>query len=421
MITQKKIKRKVEILAPTSSFTTLQAAINAGCDSVYFGIADFNMRASASANFTMEDLGEIVKRCHESDVTCFTTVNTVMYDDDLEKMRNVIDNAKKAGVDAVIVADLAALLYANSVNIPAHISTQMSVSNLESVKFYSQYTDRIVLARELSLSQVKAICEGIKEQNIVGPSGKLVEIEVFVHGALCVAVSGRCGMSLFANGSSANKGKCSMPCRRRYKVTDIDTGLELEIDNNYIMSPSDLNTISMLDKIVEAGVTALKIEGRGRGPEYVDTVVSCYREALNAIEDGDFTEEKISQWNKRLETVYNRGFSKGLYMGRSFDEWSGVSGSKATLEKIYVGNVKNYYKEIGVVAVEIMGNEVIKIGDKVAITGPTTGIVNSVIESMKLEADNISEAKKGDLVSFKLDQRVRKGDEFYVFRERSNF
>jgi putative protease len=410
---------KIELLAPVGSFTTLQAALNAGCDSVYFGIADFNMRASAVANFKIDDLPEVIKRCHDKGVTCFVTVNTVLYDEELTKMRNVIDAVKSAGADAVIVADMAALIYAREQGVEAHISTQMAVSNLETVKFYAQYSDRIVLARELSLSQIKAICDEIENQKIKGPSGKLVEIEVFVHGALCVAVSGRCAMSLYEYGTSASKGKCAQVCRRKFKVTDIDTGQELVVDNNYIMSAADLNTITMLDKIVAAGVTALKIEGRGRGPEYVDTVVSCYREALDSIKAGDFSGEKVNVWQSKLSTVYNRGFSKGLFMGRTFDEWSGVAGSKATLEKTYVGNVKNYYKEIGVVVVEILGGEVLNEGDMFAITGPTTGIVSGTLKSMKIESDFVKSIKKGDIVSFELASRVRKGDEFYLVKEKA--
>jgi putative protease len=415
---QKTHKSKVELLAPAGSFSALNAAINAGCDSVYFGISDFNMRACAAVNFTMENLAEVVDLCKKNNVKAYVTVNTLLYDDDLARMRSVVDAVKLAGADAIIVADVATILYARSVGVNVHISTQLSVSNIESVKFYAQYADRIVLARELSLEQVANICVEIKKQKICRPAGHLIEIEVFGHGALCVAVSGRCGMSQYCAGKSANRGQCTQVCRRAYKITDIVTGQELVVDNNFVMSAADLCTVGMLDKLVATGISALKIEGRGRSAEYVDKVIRVYRAALDLVENDLYTAEKAAQWLQELEKVFNRGFSKGLYMGRSLDEWSGVAGSKSSIEKVLIGKVKHYFTKAGVVLVEVTGDKIVNEGDEFGIIGGTTGIVKGVINGMLVNDVVAMSAKQGDLISFKVDKLVRKNDEFYVFRVR---
>lgn len=410
------IKSPIELLAPAGSFAALNAAINAGADSVYFGISDFNMRATAAVNFTMENLPDVVKLCHEKNVKTYVTVNTLLYDSDLERMRAVVDAVKAAGADSVIVADVATIIYARSVGVEVHISTQLSVSNIEGVKFYSQYSDRIVLARELSLEQVAEICKQIKEQNIRGPHGDLMEIEVFGHGALCVAVSGRCAMSLFCNGTSANRGQCTQICRRKYKITDTETGQELVVDNNYVMSAADLWTIGMLDELKAAGISALKIEGRGRGAEYVGMVISTYREALDSIEKGEYTEENIARWQKNLESVFNRGFSKGLYMGRNLDEWAGTAGNKSKVEKILVGKVLKFFPKASVVLAEITGDKDVVDGDEYGVIGDNTGNVRGFVEGLMVNDKRNDKAVKGDQITFKVGERVRKNDELYIFR-----
>lgn len=429
----------VELLAPAGNFESLRAAVNAGADSVYFGIADFNMRASAARNFKMEDLPEIVKICKKGadrngngkkPVRTYVTVNTLIYNDEIEKMHSIVDAVKANGIDAIIAADLATIVYARKQDVEVHASTQLSISNTETVKFYAQYCDRIVLARELTTEQIRQICDDIKEQKICGPKGNLIEIEVFAHGALCVSVSGRCAMSLFCYGPnfSASRGKCTQICRRRYKVTDIETKQELEIDNNYVMSPKDLCTIGLLPEIINAGVTVLKLEGRGRSPEYVDTVVSCYREALESIADGSFSEAKVKEWNVRLGTVYNKGFSTGFYMGRKFDEWSGIHGSKATKEKIKVGVVRKYYSKISVVEVLITAKENVNPGDEYSVNGPTTGVVTGKIQSMEVfdkdglpitSAQKVSHiASQDNIITFKVETKVRPKDILYILRTR---
>jgi putative protease len=411
-------KNKIELLAPVGSFAALQAAIHAGADAVYFGIADFNMRATAAVNFTMENLAEVVDICHQANIKCYLTVNTLLYNEDLLTMQRIVDAAKANAVDAVIVADVATIQYARQVGIEVHISTQLSISNIEGVKFYAQFADRIVLARELSLEQVAEICRQIEEMKIVGPKGNLVEIEVFAHGALCVAVSGRCGMSVFCTGSSANRGKCSQICRRPYKVTDLLTNQEMVIDNNYVMSASDLSTIGMLDELVASGVRVLKIEGRGRGADYVDTVISTYRKALQAIEDGTYSEELIKDWQEDLAKVFNRGFTKGLFMGRSFDEWAGFSGNKSKEEKLLIGKVIKYYPKIEVVQIKIMADDTLKVGDEFGIIGDLTGIVRGQIIEMWVDDKTTQEAHKGEQVTFKISSKVKDKDDFYVFRKK---
>lgn len=406
----------IEILAPAGSFDSLSAALNAGCDSVFLGIADFNMRASAANNFTIEDLPKVVEKCHKKNVKVYVTVNTLLFDDEIEKMHRVVDAVKEHNVDAIIASDIATLTYANSVGVEVHISTQLSVSNIEGVKFYSQFATRIVLARELSLEQVTNICDEIKKQQIKGPTGKLIEIEIFAHGALCVAVSGRCSMSLHCNNTSANKGKCSQICRRRYKVTDIDTNQELVVDNNFIMSSSDLCTIGMLPELVKSGAKVLKFEGRGRPPEYVDTVISTYREALTSISEGTYSDNKVAKWNKDLGTVFNRGFTQNFYMGKPLNEWAAVYGSKATEQKALAGTVERYYPKIKVVQVNT--TLPIKGDSKFLITGDTTGAVKGKLKNVQVDGNLVKEVKKGSTITFELDKRVRPNDKFFIVSKR---
>lgn len=407
-----------ELLAPAGSFESLRAAVKAGCDAVYFGISDFNMRSSASVNFTIEDLPEVTKFCKENNVKTYLTVNTILYNEDLAKMREIIDAAKEAGINAIIIADVASMLYARKIGMEVHVSTQLSISNLESLKFYSHYADRVILARELNLSQIKEISEQIKKLKIKGPKGNLIKIEAFAHGALCVAVSGRCAMSLYSVNTSANKGKCIQNCRRAYKVTDTETGLEMRVDNNYVFSSADLCTIGMLPELIEAGVNSLKIEGRGRPADYVFTVIKAYREALDSIKNGTYTDKKIIKWNENLKTVFNRGLSPGLYMGIDFVKWSGIYGSKATKEKILIGIVEKYYPKINVAQVLIQAGNIIKTGEQFLITGQSTGLVKCKLDKFMVEDKEVNTAKQGDVVTFEVSERVRKGDKFFVFRDR---
>lgn len=411
----------IEILAPAGSFETLQTAIDAGADAVYFGISDFNMRATAAANFINADIPKIVKLCKASKVKPYITLNTLLYDNELGRMREIVNEVKENGIDAVIAADMATIEYARSKDVEVHISTQLSISNIESLKFYSQFSDRVVLARELTLEQVAEIIREIREQDIRGPKGNLVEIEVFAHGALCVAVSGRCSMSMYCYNTSANRGKCSQMCRRQYKVTDISTGKELVIDNNYVMSSADLCTIGMLPELVATGVNVLKFEGRGRSAEYVDTIIRTYKEALNAIEDGTYSNDKIKKWNEDLGTVFNRGFTQNFYMGRKIGEWAGVHGSKATQERIHIGAVEHYYPKVKVAQVKIQAKDEFKTGDEYIITGPTTGLEKGIVKSLVVNDKETDKAKQGDTVTFKVNKKVRKNDRLYVLRERESF
>ena len=343
------IKRKdIEIMAPAGSWESLYAAIQAGADSIYFGIGKLNMRSNSSSNFSTDDLRKIVAICNENKVKSYLTVNTIIYDEDIQTIKEVINIAKEVNVSAIIASDISALMYANSVGVDIHLSTQLNITNIESLKFYAQFADVVVLARELNMNQVKEIYEAIKKEQIKGKNGELIRIEMFCHGALCMAVSGKCYLSLHEKDKSANRGACNQICRRAYIVKDKDSEIELEIDNEYIMSPKDLKTIHFLNKILDAGVRVLKIEGRARGPEYVKTVVSCYREAVESYIDNSFTEEKIKNWDKRLARVFNRGFWDGYYLGQRLGEWSHVYGSAATHKKVYVGKVTNYYNNIGV-------------------------------------------------------------------------
>jgi len=411
--------KKVNIMAPAGSYESLMAAIKAGADSVYFGVGELNMR-SRSANFQYEDLAKIISICKEHNVKSYLTLNTIMYDEDLEQMKKICQIAKDAGVTAVICSDISAISYANSFGLEVHISTQANVSNIEAVKFYSKYADVVVLARELTLEQIKNICDQIKEQNIVGPKGEQVKIELFAHGALCVSISGVCYMSLAQYNSSANRGACFQACRRTYRVIDEETGDELQIDNKFVMSPKDLCTIQFLDKIIDSGITVLKIEGRGRSPDYVYTTVKAYREAADACLAGEFTSEKADVWVKELETVFNRGFwHGGYYLGKKLGEWCGVYGSKATMEKKFVGTVKNYFQKVGVAEV-YLESEDLSIGDELVITGPTTGVVKCKIESIRDDDDkDVSEADKGDNITIPVPKKLRANDKVYVIVDRS--
>lgn len=407
------IANKLEIMAPAGSYESLMAAINAGADSVYFGVEQMNMR-SRSANFMLEDLPKIVKTCKEHNVKSYLTVNTIVYDHDMNMVKRICDAAKKAGVTAVICMDIAAIQYARSIDLEVHISTQINVSNIEAVKFYSQFADVVVLARELTLKQIKKIVEQIHEQDIRGPKGNLIEIEIFVHGALCIAISGKCHMSLSTYNASANRGACLQNCRRAYKVIDEETGDELKIDNKYVMSPSDLCTLPFLDQILDSGVSVLKIEGRGRSPDYADETVRCYKEATDSIKKGEFTKDKVEAWMKRLKSVYNRGFWEGgYYLGKKINEWAGVEGSKTTVEKFLVGKISNYYDKKGVASAVLEAKELSE-GDKIMITGPTTGVLKSVVDELHTDEGVVKIGKKKQEVSFKVPDKVRKGDKLFV-------
>lgn len=406
--------KQIEIMAPAGSYEALMAAIKAGADSVYFGIEQLNMRARAANNFTTEDLREIVKICQENNVRTYLTLNTIMYDHDMALMKKICDTAKESGITAVICSDIAAISYAHSIGLETHISTQANVSNVETVKFYSQFADVVVLARELTLQQIKNISEEIIKQQIKGPKGNLVQIELFIHGALCVAVSGKCYMSLATYNSSANRGACLQNCRRSYKVIDEETGDELQIDNKYIMSPKDLCTIGFLDKILETGVKVFKIEGRGRAPEYVYTTVKCYREAVNSCLDGTYSKEKIESWIESLKTVFNRGFwHGGYYLGKQLGEWSGEYGSQASKEKIYLGTARNYFQKTMIAEFHLETGK-LNVGDEIIITGPTTGVIQANISSIFLNEQKVNSAGKGDTITIPIGEKVRARDKLFA-------
>ena len=409
-------QNKVELMAPAGSFEALMAAINAGADSVYFGIEQLNMRARSSINFTLEDLEEIASICNKNGVRTYITLNTIIYDHDLSLIKTIINTAKASGITAIIAADQAVISYARQVQMEVHISTQVNVTNVETVRFYSLFADTMVLARELSVQQMKHIVEEVKKENICGPSGKLVEIEVFAHGALCMAVSGKCYLSLHTTNSSANRGACIQNCRRTYKVIDTEEGHEFEIDNEYIMSPKDLCTLDFLDQLLETGVKVLKIEGRGRAPEYVDTVIRCYREAIDAYYDGTYTKDKIASWMKRLETVYNRGFWSGYYLGQKLGEWTDSSGSKATQKKVYLGKGVHYFTDIKVGSFKIESHQ-LKVGDKILITGKTTGVLESEVNEIQIDGKSVTKAEKGTTIAIKTNERIRPSDKLYKLVE----
>lgn len=412
-----KVKKSYpEIMAPAGDWASLRAALQGGADAVYFGIEQLNMRARASNNFKMDDLPEIVSLTEKKGVKTYLTLNTVLYDHDLPLMKRIVDAAKEAGITAIIAADQSAISYAAKNDVEVHISTQANISNIEMVEFYSHFADVMVLARELSLGQVKKIVEGIKEQDIRGPSGELVQIEVFAHGALCMAVSGKCYLSLHTYNSSANRGACKQNCRHSYRVYS-DDGNELEIDNEYIMSPKDLCTIDFLDQILDTGVEVLKLEGRGRSPEYVKTVTRCYREAARAAIDEEYDTEAIKGWKEDLRKVYNRGFWDGYYRGRRLGEWSDVHGSKATREKTFIGKVIHYYPEAEVAHIRIKTKE-LSPDDKILIIGKKTGVVDPEIQSLWVDEQPAPKAVQGDECTIKIADKVREGDKVYLWEER---
>ena len=404
---------KIELMAPAGDFTAMQAALDNGADSIYFGVEQLNMRARASMNFTIDDLPEISRRCSEKGVRTYLTLNTIIYDHDLSIIKTLLDKAKEANITAVIAMDQAVISYARQIGMEVHISTQINITNIETVKFYALFADTMVMSRELSITQIKKICDQIIKDDIRGPSGNLVEIEIFGHGALCMAVSGKCYLSLHSANSSANRGACKQNCRKKYTVIDQETGFEIELDNEYMMSPKDLCTISFLDQIIDSGVKVLKIEGRGRAPEYVATVVKAYREAIDAIAEKTFSQEKVTEWMSRLETVYNRGFWSGYYLGQELGEWSDNSGSSATQKKVYIGKGRHFYPKSNVAEFLIEAYD-LTVGDKVLIQGPTTGSQEMVIETMQVDEKPDSEkAIKSDIITFKTDFRVRPSDKLY--------
>lgn len=404
--------RNIEIMSPAGGFDSLTAAIQGGANSVYFGVEQLNMRARATMNFGLDDIQEVADICKKNNIRSYITLNTIIYDHDLTVVKTVVNAAKEAGITAIIAADQAVIAYSRSVGMEVHISTQVNVTNIETVKFYSLFADTIVLARELSLTQIKKITDTIKAENIKGPSGRLMEIEIFVHGALCMAVSGKCYLSLHTHNASANRGACIQNCRRTYKVIDQEEGYELAIDNEYIMSAQDLCTIDFIDQVIDSGVTVLKIEGRGKGPEYVKTVTQCYRDAADAYFEGTYTQEKAKAWKEKMETVFNRGFWSGYYLGQELGEWNDTSGSKAKLRKIYLGKGNKYFSKIGV-AEFLIESHTLKKGDSVLITGPTTGVIETIVEEIHTSNGAVEEAVKGDICSIKLDKPIRKSDKLY--------
>ena len=406
-----------EIMAPAGSRESLMAAIHAGADSIYFGIENLNMRARSASAFTIHDLREIAAICNEHGVKSYLTVNTIIYDEDICLMQKIVDAAKEAGISAVIAADVAVLEYCNRIGQEVHLSTQLNISNGEALKFYARFADVVVLARELNLDQVSEIYRTIQRENICGPRGEQVRIEMFCHGALCMAVSGKCYLSLDNLNHSANRGACMQVCRRSYIVHDKESDIELEVDNKYIMSPKDLKTIRFMDKMMEAGVRVFKIEGRARGPEYVHTVVSCYKEAIKSYLDGTLTEEKKDAWDERLKTVFNRGFWDGYYLGQRLGEWSKTYGSEATERKVYVGKGIKYFSNIGVAEFLIEASE-ISVGDKLLITGPTTGAVFIDLDEIRYDLKPVQTAHKGQHISIKVPGKVRPSDKLYKLEKK---
>ena len=407
---------KIELMAPAGNFESMQAALDNGADSIYFGVEQLNMRARASINFTLDDLQEISDRCKAKNVRTYLTLNTIIYDHDLSIVKTLLQKAKEADITAVIAMDQAVIASARAIGMEVHISTQINITNIETARFYAMFADTMVLSRELSLRQVKKITEQILKENICGPSGNLVEIEIFGHGALCMAVSGKCYMSLHSSNSSANRGACKQNCRKKYTVIDQETGFEMELDNEYIMSPKDLCTIDFLDQIVDAGVKVLKIEGRGRAPEYVANVIKCYRDAVDSIEAGTYNKEKVISWMLELEKVYNRGFWSGYYLGQKLGEWSNGSGSHATQKKVYVGKGMHYFPKANIAEFKIEAYD-IAVGDTILITGPTTGAKEMQVDEMFVNDVRGEKAQKGDSCTFPLAFRIRPSDKLYKIVE----
>ena len=405
-------RKDFEIMAPAGSWESLQAAIQAGADSVYFGIERLNMRSRSSSNFTTEDLHRIVERCKEAGIKSYLTINTIIYDEDLELMREIVDNAKEAGVSAIIAADVAVMQYAISQGVEVHLSTQLNISNVEALRFYAQFADVVVLARELNMDQVAEIHRRIVEENIVGRNGELIRIEMFCHGALCMAVSGKCYLSLHELNASANRGACMQVCRRAYRVHDEDSDIELTVDNKYIMSPKDLKTIHFMNKMMDSGVRVFKIEGRARGAEYVKAVVSCYNEAIEAHLNNTFTDEKVADWDVRLAKVFNRGFWDGYYLGQRLGEWSHNYGSKATHKKVYIGKCTNFFQKIGV-AEFLLEAQTLSVGDEILVTGETTGAYEDVVEEVRVDLKPVEIVEKGTYFSIKTKDVVRRNDKLF--------
>ena len=404
----------IELMAPAGNFESLQAALDHGADSVYFGVEQLNMRARASINFTLDDLPEIAKRCADKGVRSYLTLNTIIYDHDLSIIKTLLDAAKKAQITAVIAMDQAVIAYARQINMEIHISTQINITNIETVKFYAMFADTMVLSRELSLRQVKKIVEQIEKEQVKGPAGRLVEIEIFGHGALCMAVSGKCYLSLHSSNSSANRGACKQNCRKKYTVIDQETGFEIELDNEYMMSPKDYCTLDFLDQVADAGIKVLKIEGRGRAPEYVAKVIKTYREAIDAIDQGTFSQDKVGAWMEELSKVYNRGFWSGYYLGQKLGEWSDQSGSSATQKKLYVGKGVHFFPKTNIAEFKIDAFD-LKVGDQLLVTGPTTGVKEFELTSMMVNDQPLEHAKKGDSITLAVDFRVRPSDKLYKY------
>ena len=407
----------IEIMAPAGNFECLAAAIQGGADSVYFGVEKLNMRSHSANNFTMEDLPQVCEICREAGVKSYLTLNIILYDEDLEPMRRTLETAKEAGICAVIASDMAAIAYARSIGLEVHISTQLNVSNVEALKFYSQFSDVIVLARELNLTQVAGIKEAIDRENICGPSGQRVRIEMFAHGALCMAVSGKCYLSLHEAGASANRGSCYQICRRGYEVTDLETGYSLKVDNKYIMSPKDLCTIEFIDKIIESGVRVFKIEGRARSAEYVLKVTSTYRKAADAVLKGEYTPEMAASFKEELSQVFNRGFWDGYYQGAKLGQWSEVYGSKATRKKVYCGKITNWFAKLSVAEVQVESATLHK-GDDILIIGPSTGVIETKVSEIRVDLKETPQAPKGSLCSIPVPEsggKLRRADKVYIW------
>jgi U32 family peptidase len=408
--------KQIEIMAPVGSLEALSAAIQAGAGSVYFGVGKLNMRSKSSQNFSLDDLAEIAAVCQKNNIKSYVTINTVVFDSELSAMRELVDAVKKNGITAVIASDQAVIQYARESGVEVHMSTQCNITNIEAVRYYAQFADVMVTARELSIDQVKEITNAIIEQQIKGPNGDLVKIEIFVHGALCMAVSGKCYLSLDLMNSSANRGACLQPCRRAYNVKDKDQEVEMDIENEYIMSPKDLNTINFLDRILDAGVSVLKIEGRGRSPEYVKVVTAVYREAVEAVQNGTFDAEKVGKWNERLSAVYNRGFWDGYYLGRKTGEWTENYGSQATQKKVYVGKINNYFNKLQVAEIK-METQWLDVGDSILIIGPTTGVFEDVVSEIRVDLQSVKTTIKGENCSIPAKEILRRGDKVYKLVE----
>lgn len=405
-------RKDFEIMAPVGSYESLYAAINAGADAIYFGVEGLNMRARSSVNFTLDDLRNIASICDENGVKSYLTVNTIIFDNDIATCHAIIDAVKQSGISAIIASDIAAITYARSIGVEVHISTQVNITNIEAVKFYAQFADVVVLAREMNMGQVRAIYDAIREQDIRGPHGELVRIEMFCHGALCMAVSGKCYLSLHEMNCSANRGSCAQICRRGYTVTDRESGAQLDIENQYIMSPKDLKTIHFLNKVIDAGVRVLKIEGRARGPEYVKIAVECYNEAIEACCNGTYNEEMIADWDERLSKIFNRGFWNGYYLGQRLGEWSSKYGSSATRVKQYVAKGIRYFSKIGVAEFQMESGE-LHVGDEIVITGPTTGALILTVDEIRVDLKPVEKTVKGERFSIKVAEKVRPSDRMY--------